>query len=309
MLLMRTAAQAQNPLPFILLAAGDIADCNSEGDAQTADQIQATLAARLDLSAAISVAALGDTAYESGTLEEFQNCYHPTWGQFLDRTLPVVGNHEYLTPDAAGYVAYFGPRAGDPDKLYYHESLAHGWEFIALNSSCSKVGGCSEGTPQNLWLRTVLAANKGKCIIAAVHDPPFSSGQHGNQLRTYPLAQALYEYGADIIVSGNDHNYQRFVPMNHLGQPDPNGFRQFVIGTGGSNFGPTITPTVPITSAALKFRVFGVAKFELLPNFYTWEFRSTDGSYVDIGMGTCSGEVFTRFLPIIGDRYRSGEAH
>ncbi len=306
MLSLCAAAQAQEALPFVLVTAGDIADCNSQGDTQTAGQIQAILTAKLRSTAGISVAALGDNAYETGTLAEFQNCYHPTWGMFLDRTLPVVGNHEYITPDAAGHVAYFGPRAGDPAKLYYSASLPNNWLFIALNSSCSQVGGCSEGTPQERWLRGVLAANKGKCIVAAVHQPPFSSGQNGDQPQTVPLAKALYEHGADVILSGHDHNYQRFVLMNHLGQPDPAGFRAFVIGTGGSNYGPTITPTVPITSAALQFKVFGVAEFQLFPNFYTWEFRAVNGSYVDAGAGTCSGEPLTRYMPFVGKSFRVG---
>jgi hypothetical protein len=300
MLSMQTTAKAQSPPPFILVAAGDIADCNSEGDTDTASQIQTIIDARRYSSVGISVVALGDNAYEAGTIEEFRNCYDPTWGKYLTWTLPVVGNHEYLTPNAAGYVEYFGPRGGDPDKLYYSATLPNNWLFIALNSNCGQVGGCSEGTPQETWLRDVLAANPDKCIIAAAHQMPFSSGQNGDQPRYAAFAKALYESGADLVIGGHDHNYQRFVPMNHLGQPDPDGFREFVIGTGGSNYGANITPTVPITSAALKFRVFGVTEFRLYPDFYTWEFSSTDGSYVDSGAGFCQGGLDWFLPPLIG---------
>jgi acid phosphatase type 7 len=312
LLLMHTVAQAQNnsadsARPFVLLAAGDIAQCDSIGSSQTAAQIQAVLAARISASAGISVAALGDNAYESGTIIDYQECYDPTWGRFLARTLPVVGNHEYETPDAAGYVAYFGARAGDPAKLYYSERLPNNWLFIALNSNCSQVGGCQEGSPQEEWLRSVLTANKGRCIVAAIHQLPFSSGQNGDELRLQPLAKALYEYDADVLIGGHDHNYQRYVPMDHLGRPDVDGFREFVVGTGGSNYGQTITPTVPITSAVMQMRVFGVIRFELMPNFYTWEFRAVDGSYVDSGEGSCTGQVQYRYLPVVTTTTGIGE--
>lgn len=312
LLLMQTVAQAQNnseqsAKPFVLLAAGDIAECDSIGSSQTAAQIQDVLAARLSASVGISVAALGDNAYEMGTITDYQDCYDPTWGRFLVRTLPVVGNHEYLTPGAAGYVAYFGARAGDPTKLYYSAVLPNNWLFVALNSNCAQVGGCEEGSPQELWLRSVLAANKGKCIVAAMHQLPFSSGQNGDEPRLQPLVKALHEYGADILMGGHDHNYQRYVPMDYLGRADANGFREFVVGTGGSNYGRTITPTVPITSAVLQVRVFGTIQFDLLPNFYSWEFRAVDGSYVDSGEGSCTGQVQYRYMPIVTNTTGIGE--
>lgn len=304
LLLMQTAVAAKDApegdaKPFILLAAGDIAQCDAAGSSQTAAQIQEVVATRLRSSAGISVAALGDNAYEEGTIADYMNCYHPTWGQFLDRTLPVVGNHEYLTPDAGGYVEYFGAAAGDPAKLYYSVSLPNNWLFVALNSNCSQVGGCDKGQPQEVWLRQVLAANKGKCILAAMHQLPFSSGQNGDAPRLQPLVQALYESGADILIGGHDHNYQRYVPMDYLGKPDAGGFREFVVGTGGSNHGRTISPTVPITSAVLQFKTFGVIKFELMPGFYTWDYRAVDGSFVDGGVGSCTGQAIHWNLPFL----------
>jgi acid phosphatase type 7 len=302
--LMQTAVDAQDPgqeniKPFILLAAGDIAECDSEGSSQTAAQIQAVVDTRVRSSAGISVAVLGDNAYEEGSITNFLNCYGPTWGQFLTRTLPVVGNHEYLTPDAGGYVAYFGARAGDPAKLYYSVNLPNNWLFVALNSNCSQIGGCGAGQPQEVWLRAVLAANKGKCIIAAMHQLPFSSGQNGDNARLQPLIQALYESGADILIGGHDHNYQRYLPMDYLGKPDDDGFREFVVGTGGSNYGRTIAPTAPITSAVLQFKTFGVVKFELMPNFYTWDYRAVDGSFADGGVGSCTGQAIDWRLPFL----------
>ncbi len=300
LLLMQTTAKAQDLKPFVLLAAGDIAECGAVGAGLTADQIDGIVAAQLGASAGISVAALGDLVYEVGSEQEFRDCYGPTWGRHRARTLPVVGNHEYGTPNAAGYVGYFGAQAGDPARLYYSTTLPNNWLFVALNSNCIEAGGCGVGKPQEVWLRSVLAANRGKCIVAAMHQLPFSSGPNGDEDRYRALAAALYEYGADLLLGGHDHLYQRYVPMDNFGRVDEEGFREFIVGTGGADPIRSITVTTPITSAALKFDVAGVVKFELLPGFYTWEFRSVDGAYVDRGEGSCTGAVRYAYMPYVG---------
>ena len=62
-----------------------------------------------------TVLVLGDNAYEDGSRSDYQDCYQPSWGHLLDRTLAVPGNHDHQTADAKGYFDYFGARAG-PDK-------------------------------------------------------------------------------------------------------------------------------------------------------------------------------------------------
>jgi uncharacterized protein YjdB len=87
----------------VLVGAGDIAHCGSQGDEATA--------ALLD-GIAGTVITLGDNAYEHGTLAEYNNCYQPSWGRHKARTRPAVGNHEYVTPGASGYFDYYGGGAG-----------------------------------------------------------------------------------------------------------------------------------------------------------------------------------------------------
>lgn len=45
--------------------------------------------------------------------------------------------------------------------------------------------------------------------------------------------RTLDEAGADVVVSGHDHNYERFHPQDADGNPDPNAITEFVVGTGG----------------------------------------------------------------------------
>ena len=77
----------------VVLAAGDIAKCNLEWDSQTG--------ALLDVLPG-TILGLGDNAYNTGSLQEYNDCYGPTWGRHKDRIYPVPGNHEYLTGGAEG---------------------------------------------------------------------------------------------------------------------------------------------------------------------------------------------------------------
>ncbi len=212
-------------------AAGDIASCSSTGDEATA--------ALLD-GLGGQVLTLGDNVYENGTLAEFNNCYDPTWGRAKARTHPAAGNHEYQTGNPAGYFSYFGSAAGDPALGYY--SYDYGtWHIVVLNSNCSNVS-CAVGSAQEQWLRADLAANDAQCTLATWHHPRFSSGNsHGNNTPVAPLFQALYDYNAEIVLNGHEHNYERFAPQTPSAVADPlRGVREFVVGTGGrSHYGFT----------------------------------------------------------------------
>jgi len=191
-----------------------------------------------------AVLPLGDIQYYCGALSAFQGSYGPTWGRVLSVTRPAVGNHEYLTsgsPEcssanagAAGYFDYFGSRAGNRGQGYYSYDIGS-WHLIALNSNCGSAGGCSTSNPQGQWLAADLAAHKNKCTLAYWHIPLFSSGGRANS-NTQSFWNQLYAAGADVILTGHDHIYERFAKQNPSGNADPvNGIRQWVVGTGGAN--------------------------------------------------------------------------
>ena len=230
---------------------------------------------------------LGDTAYESGSTADFKSCYGPSWGQVKDRTQPAVGNHEYQTPKAAGYFAYFGAAAGDPSKGYYSYDLGS-WHLIVLNSNCSQVGGCQNGSPQETWLKSDLAAHSNLCTLAYWHHPRFSSGEHGNFLGVQDLWNDLYASGAELVLNGHDHDYERFAPQDPNGNLDlANGIREFVVGTGGKS--ERNLAGVPIQNSKITFTgVYGVLKLTLNPTSYDWQFIPVAGSNAsDSGSGMC----------------------
>jgi hypothetical protein len=271
------AAAAALAQPATLVAAGDIASCERDGDEQTA-----ALVARIPG----TVAVLGDSVYERGTPQEFASCYAPSWGRFRARTRPAVGNHEYGTPGAAGYFGYFGRRAAHPDRGWYAYRLG-GWRIVVLNSNCSRVGGCGPGSAQLAWLRAELRTNRAACTLAYWHHPRFSSGLHGPDRTFAPFWTALSAAGADVVLSGHDHHYERFAPLTPGGRVDRRrGIRQFVVGTGGRSHYPTVR-RVP-GSEVRDWQTFGVLRLTLRPGAYDWQFVPVAGGrFTDAGTGRC----------------------
>lgn len=269
--------QAQ-PSEAVLVGAGDIATCEQPGAEATAkllDGIPGT------------VFTVGDNVYPDGTAEQFANCYGPTWGRHLSRTFPTPGNHEYHTAGASGYFNYFGAAAGESGKGYYSYDLGS-WHIIALNSECTQIGGCGASSPQVTWLKADLAAHPALCTLAYWHTPRFSSGEHGDNGDVLELWRALYSAGADVVLNGHDHEYERFAPQNPDGKLDNAlGIREFVVGMGGSN--PRDLPGKPsANSQKVITHNFGVIKLTLRSGSYNWQFvpvAGTNGS--DSGTGAC----------------------
>jgi hypothetical protein len=262
----------------VLVGAGDIASCRSTGDEATAG-----LLAGIDG----TVATFGDNAYPKGTDADFAECYEPSWGQFKARTLPSPGNHEAV--GSSGYFDYFGAAAGEPGKGYYSYDLGS-WHVISLNSNCSSVvGGCDPGSPQEQWLKADLASHSNACTLAYWHHPRFSSGIHGDQSFVAPFWDDLYQAGAEVVLNGHEHLYERFAPLNPSGQTDPaQGILQLIVGTGGAEFTgfDTIKPTSEVRIAGTN----GVLKMSLHPDGYDWQFvTAPDGTEADSGSGQCHG--------------------
>jgi len=272
------AAQATPPpVGPVLVGAGDIANCYNDHDEDTAallDDIDGT------------VFTLGDNAYDAGSLEDFNNCYDPSWGRHLERTHPVPGNHDYRTANAEPYFAYFGDRAGEPGEGWYSYDLGE-WHVIALNTNCGEVGGCGEGSGQLAWLMDDLAANPGTCTLAYMHHPRFSSAGNDDDADLTAIWSTLYRQGVDVVLAGHDHTYERFGPQDPHGNADPvRGIVQFVVGTGGANlrdFGEILP-----NSESRSSDTFGVLALTLAPDRYAWEFVPVEGqTFTDSGTARC----------------------
>jgi acid phosphatase type 7 len=267
-----TEPSRSDPGPAVLVGAGDIGWCGSDGAETTArllDGLEGT------------VFSAGDNAYPLGRREDFANCYAPSWGRHKGRTRPSPGNHDYESPGAAPYFEYFGENAGPAGLGYYSFNLG-AWHIVSLNSNVSM----SVGSPQEAWLRADLAANPGACALAYFHHPLFSSGLHGNDSRSIDIWRTLYSFDVDVVINGHDHLYERFAPQTPFGMPDPvRGIRQFTIGTGGAPLYefPTVRPNSEVRDNGW----FGVLKLTLRAREYEWQFVTAGGGVRDSGTAAC----------------------
>jgi len=252
----------------VLVGAGDISYCSQNNDEATAkllDKIAGT------------VFAIGDLAYTEGSYAQFMNCYHPTWGRHKSRTRPVPGNHEYRTPGAAGYFRYFN---GTPS--YYAYNLGD-WRIYALNSNID----VSATSAQVIWLKNDLAQYPKLCVLAYWHHPRWSSGsRHGSDIKYQVLWKTLYDAGAELVINGHEHHYERFKQMNAAGVAVPQGLREIVVGTGGAGlygFG-----SIRSTSEVRNASTHGVLKLVLKTSGYSWRFLPVAGkTFTDSGSTGC----------------------
>jgi hypothetical protein len=285
----------------VVAAAGDIAcdptmpNANDSFGAANSCHERGTsdLLLRMDLTAVLM---LGDAQYEDGAFDKFTAEYDPTWGRLRGLTHPAIGNHEYLVDGiAGGYFDYFngpgqatGP-AGNRGEGWYSFDLGS-WHIISLNSNCDRVS-CDPGGPQFAWLQADLAAHRTTCTLALMHHPLVSSGMseemEGTTPGVAPLWQALYDAGADVVMSGHDHAYEHFAPLNPQAQVDPaRGMRLFVAGTGGKFLQRPHSSRVG--SEARQGSWFGVTRLTLHPASYDWQFvPESAGGFTDAGTGAC----------------------
>ncbi len=272
----RLGAELPAPLPLpsvdpgatVLLAVGDTGSCDGDYD-----EAVASLAAALPG----TIALLGDLAYPDGSSSDFANCFDPAWGPMLERIRPAPGNHDYQTTDAAGYFSYFGAVAGTPGAGWYSYELGT-WHVVVLDSNCEFVG-CAAGSAQVTWLEADLAAHPAACTLAYWHHPRWSSGRHGDHDFMDPIWDVLAASGADLVLAGHDHDYERFGPID--------GMRSFVVGTGGRSLYQQFRPGHAATERHAS-DAFGLLMLTLQDAGYQWRFVPAAGStLVDAGTAEC----------------------
>lgn len=282
---------ARAPADPLLAAAGDIA-CPPNSIVAPLRCQQSATASLIESQEPKAVAALGDIQYEQANLSEFVGlgAFDETWGAFKSLIHPVPGNGEYKSsPTATGYFSYFGSQAGVGDLGYYSYNLG-AWHLIALNSACADTGCSGESnshvtSAELYWLQADLAAYRNRCLLAYWHQPLFSSFS-GVDPGVEPLWSLLYQAGADVVLNGHVHAYERFAQQNAEGVPTPSGIREFVVGTGGDSH-HYFPQGLLATSQAHDDQDFGVLFLTLSPPGYSWRFRTVTGAIVDRGSTSC----------------------
>ena len=279
----------------VMIGAGDIAVCGTNGDEATAAIVDSVLKADSAANVPNAVFTAGDNAYPSGSggyNDFFVRCFTASWGNksrsIMKWIHPVPGNHDYEVRSGIGYFRYFGDRAGPVGKGYYSYDLGE-WHVIALNSELltDPQRGLDQGKAQEDWLRKDLKDHSKLCTMVYWHRPLFSSGVHGAGPQVYDLWPILYEAGVDLVVNGHEHHYERFLPQTPAGLPDSiRGIVQVIVGTGGADL-RGVREDLARNSAAQIHGYFGVLKLTLGTGEYRHAFLDTEGRIWDQGGRKC----------------------
>jgi hypothetical protein len=255
-------------------AAGDIADCGASDPAASAAAATAKM-----VPDGAPVLVLGDAAYPRSDQATLADCYEPTWGRFKATTYAVPGNHDYIAGAARDFLGYFGERNGH--RTYFRAPLGDWWVF-GLDSNLRD----RALARQQDWLAHELAkiAGDGRCILALWHHALVSTGLHkGDGGPMKPAWIVLDAAGADLVLSGHEHFYEAFEPVDANGAPRETGIREFVVGTGGAHL-----VDLSLSSHHRAFaREHGLLELELERDRYRWAFRNVDGEVRDQGEARC----------------------
>jgi acid phosphatase type 7 len=267
----------------LVVAAGDIA-C-PPGATVTTTRCRDAATARLAGSFSPAWAfVLGDLQYDTGRLEDFRNAYHKTWGQFLAITKPIPGNHEYETAGAAGYFGYFGQSTVQTTPPGYYAFSLGNWRIYALNSNCASVDCGREAA----WLDADMTANPRDCTALLMHEPLYSStlGARGTPY-VRPFWRIARAHGAELVLAGHAHNYERFRKLDAYGNATPTGLMSFIAGAGGHSL--TRTPSSRSAgSVVFDNHRAGVLALKLGMVRYGWRYQTIDGQVIDSGIQSCT---------------------
>jgi hypothetical protein len=139
-----------------------------------------------------------------------------------------------------------------------------------------------------MWLKDDLQSSNAKCTLAIWHYPIFTSGPSNGSPESRVMREAwqvLFDGGADLIVNGHDHLYERFAPQSPDGRRnDATGITQIIAGTGGA---PLYQFSGSIANSAAQMRSYGLLKLTLQATSFDSVFLPVAGAPFDQYHGTC----------------------
>ncbi len=219
---------------------------------------------------------VGDDNYPSGAADTIDanigKYYHDyifpyigTYGPGADvnRFFPTLGNHDWYTAGAQPYLDYFTL----PGNERYYDFVWGPVHFFALDSDENEPDGFLAGSVQAAWLQQGLAVSTSPWNIVYMHYPPYSSGAHGSiSWMQWPFAA----WGADALLAGHDHLYERLLV---------DGIPYFIDGTGGGslyNFG------TPVPESQFRYNAnFGAMRVTASETEMLFEFYNRVGKLID----------------------------
>ena len=241
------------------------------GDGAVAGEADDRLTEMMDGHGVDQLLYLGDV-YEDGTLEEFEKNYDTAFGRFKPRTHPVVGNHDWRN-HAEGYDAYWSDLMRRNRGRHYYAFDIGPWHFVALNTE-EPLG---PGSRQFRWVRRHMASRRDNCTMVISHAPYLNAGEHGEDVEMKAVWEQLLRGKAVAVLSGHDHDYQRFQPED--------GITQIIVGTGGRGLYEVNEEDSRL--AASDEKTFGALRMELGKGRASYDFVTIDARSLDSGALSC----------------------
>jgi tartrate-resistant acid phosphatase type 5 len=185
------------------------------GDFGVANEAEAKVAELVRAERPDFVITTGDNNYPDGEAETidrnigrfYHDFIHPYVGRYgtgatENRFFPSLGNHDWITAGAKPYLDYFTL----PGNERYYDVVRGDVHLFAVDSDVHEPDGIEATSKQAAWLERALGASKVAWQIVYMHHPPFSSGSHGSSIELrWPYAA----WGADLVLAGHDHHYER----------------------------------------------------------------------------------------------------
>jgi hypothetical protein len=187
---------------------------------------------------------------------------------------PSLGNHDYT--DGTGlneYLNYFTlpgtgvVSSGTSGSERYYDFIRGPVHFFVIDSQ-GALNSAPDKTSQMNWLQAQLAASSAQWKVVYFHHAPYSSsGGHGsNPEMQWPFAS----WGADVVLSGHDHTYERIFA---------DGIVYFVNGLGGDSIYGFVSP---VSGSQLRYNGdHGAMRVEASNTAISFEFISLSGSIID----------------------------
>jgi hypothetical protein len=218
----------------------------------------------------------GDNNYPEGAAETidanigqyFHEYIAPYKGKYgsgasQNRFFPSLGNHDWMTADAKPYLDYFEL----PGNERYYDFVRGAVHFFAVDSDPNEPDGFEPGSKQALWLKDKLSTSTARWQIVYMHHPPYSSSRHGS---TGSSQWPYKEWGADLVLGGHDHSYERLLV---------GGLQYIVIGLGGRLIYPFV---VTAQGSQVRFNdTLGALRVAANDQALVCNFITIDGKRVD----------------------------
>jgi len=224
------------------------------------------------------IVTVGDNNYPNGEAETIDEnigqYYHDYIGGYLGefgqgspelRFFPSIGNHDWNA--RAGfepYLAYFSL----PGNERYYEVVRGAVHLFILNSDTNEPDGVGRSSVQAGWLRQALANSSADWQVVVMHHPPYSSGRHtSTEWMQWPFA----EWGADVVLAGHDHLYERL---------EVDGIPHITNGLGGS---PAIYDfSLIVKESLVRYNdTYGAMLVEATNDWVRFDFINIEGELID----------------------------